>query len=196
MLVRAERPLLMSAAAVADRHLRAQRAKTGPRALWRFSGCDLTRSDGVSAGTAQIVLTEIGAGVPRSLRGSFRFLASALHARLSMAASRSRSAGTAWAPTASRERFAWRLRPCSAASPPFGAAFGGSAHHKGGAVAVVAIARKLARLIYRMLRYGQDHVDIGEKAYKTQFKARRLASHKEAARGLGSPWSRSPHAEG
>lgn len=54
-----------------------------------------------------------------------------------------------------------------------------------GAVAVFAIARKLAQLIYRMLRYGQDYVDIGEKACEAQFEARRLASLKEAARGLG-----------
>ena len=66
-----------------------------------------------------------------------------------------------------------------------GAAFRRIARHKGGAVAVFAIARKLSLLIYRMLRYGQDYVDIGEKAYEAQFEARRLASLKEAARGLG-----------
>jgi len=32
-------------------------------ALWRFSGCDLTHIDGISAGTAQVVMTEIGASV-------------------------------------------------------------------------------------------------------------------------------------
>ena len=32
-------------------------------ALWRFSGVDLTRIDGISSGAAQIVLTEIGSGV-------------------------------------------------------------------------------------------------------------------------------------
>ena len=66
-----------------------------------------------------------------------------------------------------------------------GAAFRRIARHKGGAVAVFAIARKLAQLIYRMIPYGQDYVDIGEKAYEAQFEARRLASLKEAARGLG-----------
>jgi transposase len=66
-----------------------------------------------------------------------------------------------------------------------GAAFRRIARHKGGAVAVFAIARKLAPLIYRMLRYGQDYVDIGKKAYDAQFEARRLASLKEAACGLG-----------
>ena len=45
-----------------------------------------------------------------------------------------------------------------------------------GAVAVFAIARKLAILVYRMLRYGQDYVDIGEQAYEAQFQHRRPAS--------------------
>ncbi len=33
-----------------------------------------------------------------------------------------------------------------------------------------------------MLQYGQDYIDIGEKAYEAQFEARRLASLKEATR--------------
>ena len=54
---------------------------------------------------------------------------------------------------------------------------------RGGAVAVFAIARKLATLVYRMLRYGQDYVDIGEQAYEARF--RRLASLNAAAQSLG-----------
>jgi hypothetical protein len=63
-------------------------------------------------------------------------------------------------------------------------------------VAVFAIARKLAQLIYRMLQYRQDYVDIGEKAYEAQFEARRLASLKEAARGLGYTLTPEPLAAG
>jgi hypothetical protein len=77
-----------------------------------------------------------------------------------------------------------------------GAALRRIARHKGGAVAIFAVARKLAQLIYRMLRYGQDYVDIGEKAYEAQFEARRLASLKEAARASDSHWSRSRYQVG
>jgi transposase len=59
------------------------------------------------------------------------------------------------------------------------------ARHKGGAVAVFATARQLARLIYRMLRYGHDYVDIGEQAYESQFQIRRLSAITETARDLG-----------
>ncbi len=66
-----------------------------------------------------------------------------------------------------------------------GAAFRRIARHKGASVAVFASARRLAQLIYRMLRYGQDYVDVGEKAYDLQFQIRRIAGLKEAARSLG-----------
>lgn len=66
-----------------------------------------------------------------------------------------------------------------------GASFRRIARHKGGAVAVFATARQLARLIYRMLRYGHDYVDIGEKAYDHQFQIRRLAALTETAKTLG-----------
>ena len=64
-----------------------------------------------------------------------------------------------------------------------GAAFRRKARHKAGAVAV--FARKLAILVYRMLRYGQDYVDISEQAYEAQFQHRRLASLTAAAQSLG-----------
>jgi hypothetical protein len=36
-----------------------------------------------------------------------------------------------------------------------------------------------------MLRYGEDYVDIGEKAYKHHFQVRRLAAITETAKSLG-----------
>ena len=66
-----------------------------------------------------------------------------------------------------------------------GASFRRIARHKGGAIAVFATARQLARLIYRMLRYGHDYFDIGEKAYDQRFQIRRLTALTETAKSLG-----------
>ena len=52
-------------------------------------------------------------------------------------------------------------------------------------MAVFATARQLAKLVYRMLRFGHDYVDVGEQASERQFALRRLAALKEAARSLG-----------
>ena len=66
-----------------------------------------------------------------------------------------------------------------------GAAFRRTARYKGGAVAIFVIARKLAILVYRMLRYGQDYVDSGEAQYEARFRERRLASLRHTAQTLG-----------
>jgi transposase len=166
-------------------------------ALWRFSGVDLTRIDGISAGTAQVVITEVGASVA-SFPSEDHFVS-----WLRLCPRTPISGGK---PLKKRRnglganRIAGALRMAATAlqrsKTALGAAFRRVARHKGGAVAVFATARKLAQLIYRMLRYGQDYVDIGEKAYEAQFEARRLASLKEAARGLGYSLVQEPLADG
>jgi hypothetical protein len=47
------------------------------------------------------------------------------------------------------------------------------------------MARRLAVLVYRMLRYGQDYVDMGEESYEARFRQRRLAGLTDAAKSLG-----------
>ena len=52
-------------------------------------------------------------------------------------------------------------------------------------VAVFAIARKLAKLVYRALRYRQDCVDIGAKRYEHQYRKQTVANLKIHAASLG-----------
>jgi len=56
---------------------------------------------------------------------------------------------------------------------------------KGGDVAVFATARKLATIIYRLLRRGQPYVDQGADAYEKQYQQRRLSNLKTVAQDLG-----------
>ena len=44
--------------------------------------------------------------------------------------------------------------------------------HLGAPKAITATAHKLARLIYSMLRYGQDYVDAGAEYYESQYQQR------------------------
>jgi transposase len=55
----------------------------------------------------------------------------------------------------------------------------------GGDVAVFATARKLATLIYRLLRWGHPYIDQGAAAYEKQYQERRISRLKAAAQDLG-----------
>jgi transposase len=154
--------------------------------LWRFAGVDLTRIDAINAGAAQIILTEVGANL--AAFPSEKHFVSWL--RLCP-----RTPISGGKPIKKRRnglganRIAGVLRMAATSmqrsKTALGAAFRRFARHKGGAVAVFAIARRLAQLVYRMLRHGHDYLDIGAQAYETKFASKRLASLQEAARGLG-----------
>lgn len=169
-----------------ERNIKNRGEQPARTTLWRFAGVDLTRIDGIRASAAQVVLTEVGpdlAAFPSE------------HHFVSWLRLCPRTAISGGKPLKKRRnglganRISSVLRMAalglSRSKTALGAAFRRTARYKGAAVAVFATARKLAQLVYRMLRYGQDYVDVGENAYELQFQIRRLAGLKEAARSLG-----------
>ncbi len=57
--------------------------------------------------------------------------------------------------------------------------------HLGAPKAITATAHKLARIIYFMLRYGQDYVDAGAEYYENQYRQRALRNARSRATQLG-----------
>lgn len=154
--------------------------------LYRFAGVDLLQIDGIGAGAAATILTEIGPDLSAffdedkfvswlrlSPRTSISGGKPIRKRRNSVGANRISGALRMGALTLSRSKTA------------IGAYFRRIARRKGGAVAVFATARKLAILVYRMLRHGQPYVDIGEAAYEAAYSKRRLSALSDAAKALG-----------
>jgi transposase len=165
--------------------------------LWRFAGADLTRIDGIRAVAAQTVLTEVGPDVTAFPSENHFVSWLRLCPRTPISGGKplkKRRNGMG----ANRIAAALRMAALGIqrSKTALGASFRRIARHKGAAVAVFATARQLARLIYRMLRYGQDYVDIGEAAFEAKFQARRLAGISEAARSLGFTLTKNEAAAG
>jgi len=165
--------------------------------LWRFAGADLTRIDGIRAIAAQTVLTEVGPDVTAFPSENHFVSWLRLCPRTPISGGKpvkKRRNGMG----ANRIAAALRMAALGIqrSKTAMGASFRRIARHKGKAVAVFATARQLARLIYRMLRYGQDYVDIGEAAFEAKFEARRLAGISEAARSLGFTLTKNEAAAG
>ena len=155
--------------------------------LYRYASVDLTRIDGISAGAARTILTEVGTdlGSFPSERHFTSWLGLAPRHAVSggqqLARKRQRGLGATRTSNALRMAATALIRSKSA----LGAALRRKARHKGMKTAVFATARKLAVLVYRMLRFGQDYVDEGEAAYEERHRRRTLSYLKTTAKELG-----------
>jgi transposase len=166
-------------------------------ALCRFAGQDLTTIDGISADSARVILTEIGPQI--SAFTSEKHFISWLHLcpRTPISGGKPLK-GKKNSLGASRVGSALRLAAVSVqrSKTALGATYRRIARRKSAAVAVFAVARKLAQLIYRMLRYGKAYVDIGADAYESQFRERRLAALTANAREMGFEMTPIPASSG
>ena len=169
-----------------DKSMRKRGVQPARTALWRFSGVDLTRIDGISPPAAQIILTEIGTRLD---------VFPTEHHFVSWLRLSPRTPISGGKPLKKRRnglgasRVAGLLRVAATSlfrsKTALGAYYRRIASRKGAAVGIFAVARKLAILVYRMLRFGQDYVDIGERAYDALFQARRLKALTDSAKGMG-----------
>ena len=154
--------------------------------LFRFAGVDLTRIDGIGTGAAQTVLTEVGFDLSAFPSEADFVSWLRLCPRVPISGGKplkKRRNGLG----ASRVAGVLRMAAVGLqrSKSALGASFRRVARCKGASVAVFDTARRLAKLIYRMLRHGQDYVDVGEKEYEKKFELRRLASLIGTANSLG-----------
>ena len=155
-------------------------------ALYRMSGVDLTSIDAIGVETVQVVLSEYGPDLSR-FPTEKEFVS-----HVTLAPRRPTSGGK---PVKKKKRNTASTRVASAlrmaalslrnSATALGAYYRKIARRIGGDVAVFATARKLATLIYRLLRWGQPYVDEGMEAFEQRYAQTRLTSLKAKAKELG-----------
>src|ERR1700722_8012263 len=158
------------------------------QALYRMSGVDATHIDAIGVETLEVVLSEYGPDLSR-FPTEKQFVS---HATLSPHVPtsggkrvRKRKRNSASTRVAAALRMgALSLRHSQTA---LGAYYRRMAQRLGGDIAVFATARKLATLIYRLLRWGQPYVDEGAKAYETHYRQQRIGRLAATAKQLGYP---------
>jgi transposase len=142
--------------------------------LFRTTGTDLTQIDGIDVLTAMTVLSE--AGWDMSKWPSEDHFVSWLRLSPDNRVSGDRVIGKGRMPTNNRLNVTLRMAAISLRKSDsyLGAQFRRLRRRLDAAVAVKAMAAKLARLIYRMLRYGMQFVDKGAEVYEAAHRQREI----------------------
>jgi hypothetical protein len=153
--------------------------------LIRVCGVDLTRIDGIDVLNAQSILSEIGWDMTRwKTEGHF---ASWLGLCPNNQISGDKILGRATRRVISRAANAFRMAASTLlrSQSYLGAQFRRLRTRLGAPKAITAMAHRLARLVYRLLKYGQDYVDRGTQYYEERYRQQQVRLLRKKAAQLG-----------
>ena len=153
--------------------------------LYRITGVDLTRIDGIHVMIAQTILSEVGLDMSRwpteahfaswlglcpdnKITGGKIYHRGSRHVE-NRAATALRMAATSL----------WRSKTY------LGAKFQRLRTKLGAPKAITAMAHHLARLVYRMLKYGQEYIDKGMEYYQQRYQNQQIKWLEKKAKDLG-----------
>jgi len=156
---------------------------TGP--LFQAFGVDLTLIEGIDVGTALVILSEIGVDVSRF--PTEKHFASWLRLCPPQNESNHTKRRRGHRKSTSRVTIALRMAARSAGKTmtPLGLFYRRIRSRIGGLGAVKATAHKLACLIYRMLKYGQEYVVQSMEEYEAKIKANLFKVLERKAKAMG-----------
>ncbi len=156
---------------------------TGP--LFKALGVDLTLIEGIDVGTALVILAEIGVDVSRF--PTEKHFASWLRLCPPQDESNKTKRRRGHRKGTNRVTMALRMAARSAGKTmtPLGLFYRRIRSRIGGLGAVKATAHKLACLVYRMLKYGQEYVVQSMEEYEGKIKINLLKSLQRKAAALG-----------
>lgn len=154
--------------------------------LYRIMGVDLTRIDGVNEATVQLILSELGLDLCKKWPTEAQFCS-----WLGLCPNNEISGGKVLRRGTRKviNRVANALRLCAESLLNSKSALGAYARRmrakRDSKIAISATAHKLARLIYRTLKYGQEYSDLGQAQYEAKYRTNAIKSLQKRARQLG-----------
>jgi transposase len=142
--------------------------------LYRVTGTDLTQIDGINVVTAQAILADTGTDM--SAWKTEKHFVSWLGLCPDHRISGGKVLQRATRKVTSRAATAFRLAASSLrrSQSALGAKYRRLQSRLGAPKAITAMAHHLARLFYRMIKYGSAYVDHGVAAYETRFREQQL----------------------
>jgi hypothetical protein len=153
--------------------------------LFRMTGTDLTRIDGIDVMTAMTILSETGWDM--SKWETEHHFVSWLRLCPNNRITGDKIIGKGRLPTNNRVSTALKMAATTLrlSETYLGAQFRRLRSRLDAPVAIKAMAAKLARLVYRMLRYGMKYVDQGAALYEAQHRQLQIKHLKSKAAKLG-----------
>ena len=153
--------------------------------LFRMTGTDLTRIDGIDVMTATTVISE--AGWDMSKWQTENHFVSWLRLCPDNRISGNKVIGKGRLPTNNPISIALKMAATTLRESKtyLGAQFRRLRTRLGAPIAIKAMAAKLARLVYRMLRYGMKYVDQGAALYELRHRELQIKRLKSKAEKLG-----------
>jgi transposase len=169
---------------------KAKPAKNAPRfelcsELQRISGVDLTRIDGIDVMVAQTLVSEIGLDMSRWKTEAH--FASWLGLCPDNRVSGDKVLGRGTRRVINRAATALRMAAVTLmrSRTYLGAQYRRLRTKLGAPKAITAMAHRLARLVYRMLKYGQGYVDKGAEYYEQRYRRQQIEFLTKRATKLG-----------
>jgi hypothetical protein len=154
-------------------------------ALMRMSGVDLTEIDGIDTASALKIIAEIGIDMSRWKTDKHFTSWMALCPGEKISGGKVLSSATKKITNRAAQAFRMAAYGLVKSKSALGAYFRRQKARLGAPKAITATARKLATIVYAMLKNGTSYVDVGQDYYEERYQTRIIQNLKRKAKHLG-----------
>lgn len=153
--------------------------------LYRISGTDLTRIHGINVMVAQTIIAEVGVDMSRFPSESHFASFLGLCPDNQITGGKVLRRGTRHVENRAASALRMAATTLRRSQTYLGAKFRRLRARLGAPKAITAMAHTLARLVYRMLRHGEEYVDKGMQYYQERYREQEIRAIEAKARALG-----------